>query len=86
MALDTIYPALGSDSNNALAKALGLKLSGEQCIVVDEHQRSSMEGVYAAGDIVFGLDQISVAMGQAAVAATAIHNDLRQRDGMTAHD
>lgn len=84
--VDTIYPALGSDSNNGLAKALGLELSGEQCIVVDEHQRCSMAGVYAAGDIVFGLDQISVAMGQAAVAATAIHNDLRQRDGMTAHD
>lgn len=84
--VDTIYPALGSDSNNALAKAMGLELSGGQCIVVDEHQRSSMAGVYAAGDIVFGLDQISVAMGQAAVAATAIHNDLRQRDGMTAHD
>jgi thioredoxin reductase (NADPH) len=39
------------------------------------------ENVYAIGDIVFALDQISVAMGQAAVAATTLHNDLREEDG-----
>lgn len=78
---DTIYPALGSDTNNALAKLLGLKLSDDRCIVVDPEQRTSVAGVYAAGDIVMSLDQISVAMGHAAIAATALHNDLRQRDG-----
>lgn len=81
--VDTVYPALGSVSNNALAIALGLKMSDCQCILTDPHQRTSVSGVYAAGDIVFGLDQISVAMGHAAIAATAIHNDLRQRDGLT---
>jgi thioredoxin reductase (NADPH) len=80
---DTVYPALGSDNNNELAKALGLKLSDCRCIVVDDKQRTSLKGVYAAGDIVFGLDQISVAMGQAAVAATTLHNDLREIDGQT---
>ena len=78
---DTIYPALGSDSNNALAKALGLTLSDDSCIVVDPKQRSSVSGIYAAGDIVMALDQISVAMGHAAIAATTLHNDLRQHDG-----
>lgn len=78
---DTIYPALGSDSNSALADVLGLTLSEDRCIVVDPKQRSSNVGIYAAGDIVMALDQISVAMGHAAVAATALHNDLRQRDG-----
>lgn len=81
--VDTVYPALGSVSNNALAITLGLKMSDCQCILTDPHQRTSIAGVYAAGDIVFGLDQISVAMGHAAIAATAIHNDLRQRDGLT---
>lgn len=38
---------------------------------------SSTEGLFAAGDIVRSLDQISVAMGEAAIAATAIHNRLR---------
>lgn len=78
---DTIYPALGSDSNNALAKAFGVTLSDDRCIVVDSKQRSSVAGIYAAGDIVMSLDQISVAMGHAAIAATTLHNDLRERDG-----
>ncbi|WP_299112675.1 FAD-dependent oxidoreductase [uncultured Bradyrhizobium sp.] len=78
---DTVYPALGSDSNNALARQLGVALSDDRCIVVDTKQRASVAGVYAAGDIVMSLDQISVAMGHAAIAATALHNDLRNRDG-----
>ena len=77
---DTIYPALGSDINNALAQQLGVELSDDHCIVVDAKQRTSVAGVYAAGDIVMGLDQISVAMGHAASAATTLHNDLRNRD------
>ncbi len=78
---DTVYPALGSDSNNALARQLGVELSEEKCIVADLKQRTNVTGVYAAGDIVVALDQISVAMGHAAIAATALHNDLRQKDG-----
>ena len=48
--------------------------------------RTSVEGVYAAGDAVEGLDQISVAMGTGARAAVAIHNDLRARDGQVLKD
>jgi thioredoxin reductase (NADPH) len=33
-------------------------------------------GLYAAGDVVIGLDQISHAMGEGGVAATTIRNDL----------
>jgi thioredoxin reductase (NADPH) len=33
-------------------------------------------GLYAAGDVVIGLDQISHAMGDGGVAATTIRNDL----------
>ncbi|MBL8257960.1 MAG: NAD(P)/FAD-dependent oxidoreductase [Pseudoxanthomonas mexicana] len=80
---DTLYPALGSDPNHALARSLGVELSEAGCIVVDRHQRTSMAGVYAIGDIVAALDQISVAMGHAAVAATSLHNDLREADGQT---
>lgn len=77
---DTVYPALGTDSRNTLARQLGLELSDDRCIVTDTKQRVSRKGVYAAGDIVMALDQISVAMGHAAVAATALHNDLSERD------
>ena len=49
-------------------------------MLTDAHQQTSVAGLYAVGDVVEGLDQISVATGQAAVAATAIHNLLRDRD------
>jgi len=81
--VDTLYPALGSEPNVELMDRLGLQVDDERCIVTDRHQRLGLRGLYAAGDVVSALDQISVAMGHAAIAATAIHNDLRQRDGQT---
>ena len=80
---DTLYPALGSDPNDELIKQLGLRTASDDSILTDSHQRLGLDGLYAAGDIVSGLDQISVAMGQAAVAATTLHNDLRAREGRT---
>ena len=83
LSFDTMYSALGSDSKDALAQALGLRMGDGCCIAVDQKQRTSRESIYAAGDIVHALDQISVAMGHAAIAATTLHNDLRARDGQT---
>ncbi|HEX5257293.1 MAG TPA: NAD(P)/FAD-dependent oxidoreductase [Sphingomicrobium sp.] len=73
---DSIYPALGSDTHTQLAEMVGADLSGDSCIKVDSHQRTSVPGLYAAGDVVIGLDQISHAMGEGGVAATTIRNDL----------
>jgi thioredoxin reductase (NADPH) len=75
-AFDTIYPALGSDTHTQLAEMVGATLSHDSCIKVDSHQRTSVPGLYAAGDVVIGLDQISHAMGEGGVAATTIRNDL----------
>jgi len=73
---DTLYPALGSRFRSELGRQLGAQLSQEGCLAVDAHQRTTIRGLYAAGDVVLGLDQISHAMGEGAVAATAIRNDL----------
>ena len=73
---DSIYPALGSDTHVVLAEMLGARLNEQGCIGVDAHQRTSVDGLYAAGDVVIGLDQISHAMGEGGVAATTIRNDL----------
>jgi thioredoxin reductase (NADPH) len=73
---DSIYPALGSEVHSNLAKGLGAAVTDDGCIKVDDHQRTSVPGLYAAGDVVSGLDQISHAMGEAGVAATTIRNDL----------
>jgi thioredoxin reductase (NADPH) len=72
----SIYPALGSDTHTQLAEIVGASLAGDECVTVDSHQRTSVKGIYAAGDLVLGLDQISHAMGEGGVAATTIRNDL----------
>jgi thioredoxin reductase (NADPH) len=77
---DSIYPALGSDTHTQLAEMLGAAQSGDDCIRVDSHQRTSVPGLYAAGDVVLGLDQISHAMGEGGVASTTIRNDLAERE------
>ena len=76
---DSVYPALGSDTHTQLAEMVGAELSGECCLRVDSHQRTSVPGLYAAGDVVLGLDQISHAMGEGGVASTTIRNDLAKQ-------
>ncbi len=76
LVFDTAYPAMGSEVHSDLGAALGAETSEEGCLKVDAHQRTSHPGLYAAGDVVLGLDQISHAMGEAGVAATTIRNDL----------
>lgn len=73
---DSVYPAMGSDIRSELARQLGAHLTEDGCLVTDEHQRTSVAGLFAAGDVVRGLDQISHAMGQGGVAATTMRNDL----------
>ena len=75
----SIYPALGSDPHVQLAEMVGATLREGHCVVVDDHMRTNIEGLYAAGDVVIGLDQISNAMGQGGVASTTIRNDLAKK-------
>jgi thioredoxin reductase (NADPH) len=77
-AFDSVYPALGSDTHVQLAQLVGADLTDNSEIPVDTHQRTSVPGLYAAGDVVLGLDQISHAMGQGGVAGTTIRNDLAE--------
>jgi thioredoxin reductase (NADPH) len=77
---DAAYPAFGCTPRSSLAQMVGAELSTDGCIKVDRHQRSTVPGLYAAGDNVAGLNQISNAVGQAAIAATAIRNDLSQSE------
>jgi thioredoxin reductase (NADPH) len=74
--VDVLYPALGCDVRSDLATALGARCTEIGNLHVDDKQRTSVEGLYAAGDVVTDLHQLSVATGHAAVAATAIHNSL----------
>lgn len=73
---DLVYTAFGTTAQSMLATGLGARVDQVGRLVVTEHQETSIPGLYAAGDAVRGLNQISVADGEAAIAATAIHNYL----------
>jgi thioredoxin reductase (NADPH) len=74
--MDFLYPALGCNVRSELAVALGASSSEIGNLKVDENQRTTADGLYAAGDVVSDLHQLSVAFGHAAIAATSIHNSL----------
>jgi thioredoxin reductase (NADPH) len=73
---DTIYSALGMQLRSDLAVSVGAEVDENGALLVDRHQQTAVPGLYAAGDIVHGLSQVSVAAGQAAIAATAINASL----------
>ncbi len=81
-AFDLVYSALGTSPNARLARQLGAALGDDGRLTVDDRQRTSVPGLYAAGDVVRGLNQIAVATAEAAIGATAIHNDLREAEGL----
>lgn len=80
---DVAYSGLGAVPQTALAESLGVELGADGCVVTDAGQRSSVPMVWAAGDVVTGLNQIAVAMAQAEIAATGLHNVLRRREGLS---
>jgi len=71
------FPMYGSNYNTDLAEGLGCELTDDGTIDVDDHGRTSVDGVYAVGDVTPGHNQIPVAMGQGAKAGIDIHMDLR---------
>jgi thioredoxin reductase (NADPH) len=74
--LDTLYPVLGADAQSGLVSALDARLDDGGELQVDKRMHTSVDGLYAIGDVVSGLNQISVAVGHAALAASAVHQRL----------
>jgi thioredoxin reductase (NADPH) len=74
---DTVYPFLGCDSSAGLAAQAGVALTESGEIPVDRRQQAAgVSGLYAIGDVVSGLNQISVSVGHAAAAACDVHARL----------
>jgi thioredoxin reductase (NADPH) len=71
------FALYGSNYNTELAEALSCDLNDDGTIVVDDHGRTSVDGVYAVGDITPGHNQVPVAMGKGAKAGLTIHKELR---------
>lgn len=75
---DVIYPLLGERPRSQLATQLGARCNKQGKLIVERHQRTTVPGVYAVGDVVDELNQISVAAAHAAIASTDIHNRLNR--------
>lgn len=73
---DTIYSALGTRVRSELGVKLGAQADEDGTLLTDRHQRTNIPRLYAAGDVVEGLSQISIAAAHAAIAATDINNHL----------
>jgi len=69
--VDGVFVSIGEEPQNKLAKNLGVKLDEKGFVIVDKQQRTSIKGVYAAGDITGGLRQVITACAQGAIAALA---------------
>ena len=70
--------AIGNESNPLLARSTpGLVVDRKGRVVVDEAQKTSVDLVYAGGDIVLGAATVILAMGEGRKAAASINGILR---------
>jgi glutamate synthase (NADPH/NADH) small chain len=75
---DTAIVAIGNDSNPLINPTTpGLNVNKWGNIITDENQKTSIDKIYAGGDIVLGAATVILAMGQGRTAAKAINELLR---------
>ena len=79
IACEGVFVALGTAGASDLARKLGA-VTEKGNIVIDGMQRTSIAGVYAAGDCTGGILQVSVAVGEGAKAALAAISFLRSKE------
>jgi glutamate synthase (NADPH/NADH) small chain len=80
MEVDTVIIAIGNKANPLMQQTTpGLKFNKWGNIEVDENCMTSMEGIWAGGDIVLGAATVILAMGQGRIAAAAINDYLAER-------
>jgi glutamate synthase (NADPH) small chain len=77
---DQVIIAIGQGCNPLIAKSSKLQHDKESAIIIDENMMTSMEGVYAGGDIIGGDSTVIRAMGDAKKAAIAIDAYIRKKD------
>jgi thioredoxin reductase (NADPH) len=76
MAVDGVFIAIGYEPATALAKKIGAEITSDGYIKRDDRHRTTVPGVYSAGDVEGGYKQIVTAAGQGSEAALAIFEDL----------
>lgn len=78
---DCLIMAIGTSPNPLIRSTTeGLEVNRKGCLVVDDHEQTSREGVYAGGDAVTGAATVISAMGAGKKAAAAIDEYLRAKN------
>jgi thioredoxin reductase (NADPH) len=71
------FALYGAEYNSGLAADLGCELNDDGTVEVDEHGRTTVDGVYAVGDLTPGHNQVPIALGDGAKAGISVHWALR---------
>lgn len=74
--MDALFTTRGDVPHNALAGEIGALMDPEGQIIVDDHMRTTVPGLYAAGCVTPANCQMVIAAGQGATAGQAINRDL----------
>lgn len=77
---EATFFSLGEEHQTALAELLGCRITDEGAIAVDGDQRTSVEGVWAAGDVCGDSQFVPVATAHGVKAAVDIYRTLEPRD------
>ena len=75
-----IFIAVGIIPSNELARKIGVELTEEGLIKVDDKRHTNIPRIYACGDITPGQGQIGVAVGEGTTAAISAFLDMRGGD------
>jgi glutamate synthase (NADPH/NADH) small chain len=76
MKSSAVILAVGRGPNSFLQKQAGLRMGKKNSISVDDHFKTSMNGVFAAGDVTTGETLVVKAMGSGREAAQRVHEFL----------
>ena len=77
--VDTVVMSLGTSPNPLIRSTTpGLDTNRKGCLIVDENEMTTREGVFAGGDAVTGAATVILAMGAGKKAADAIHAFLNK--------
>jgi thioredoxin reductase (NADPH) len=71
------FAMYGAEYNNGLARELGCEINDDGTVAVDDHGQTSVENVYAVGDMTPGHNQVPIAYGDGAKAGISLHFALR---------
>lgn len=77
--VDACIPSLGNNANPILSNSTpDLEINKWGNIVVDEDNKTSLDNIYAGGDIVLGAATVILAMGHGRHAAASINELLKE--------